>query len=336
MANKKSDLVGWVTIKGVHFPKWKDGTIGWQNGEEHNESKTTIKETKEVDKIKPTNLQVFKENSNQLTKALEEAKKQNALEMHYTDATGQTYTYYWDGAKFTRDKINQDMAKKYGKKSGVYETSFKKPENWSDEIAKSSTESKNSRYDIHKLEQDKKYGNDIELSGEVSFNDLMRATRDTNHIHFDKGVSYSLKGKNPPYGDNKKSDLVDRLNEYKVNDVVVDMYRDKSGANDLKRMQEAGFEIQAYYKGKNQGNIPARDYYYMKRKNTSTSGTVSRNSRYDTSKASGKIGGKITTRKQLDDETQKYRAQGYSIITFGNNRRELEKNGKIIVLEIKK
>lgn len=36
MANKKhqGEPVGWVTIKGVHFPKWKDGTIGWQSGEE--------------------------------------------------------------------------------------------------------------------------------------------------------------------------------------------------------------------------------------------------------------------------------------------------------------
>lgn len=236
----KGEPIKWITVKGRHLPVYADGTIGI--GFEHEKESNvdlvkefelkkeeyantpfnqvakrnelrewliknqnayhTQKKAEDVSKINPTNLQVFKENSNQLTKALEEAKKQNALEMHYTDATGQTYTYYWDGAKFTRDKINQDMAKKYGKKSGVYEASFKKPANWSDEIAKSSIESKNSRY--------------------------------------------------------------------------------------------------------------------------------------DTSKASGKIGGKITTRKQLDDETQKYRAQGYSIITFGNNRRELEKNGKIIVLEIKK
>ena len=26
--------VGWVTIRGKHFPKWADGTIGWQQGEE--------------------------------------------------------------------------------------------------------------------------------------------------------------------------------------------------------------------------------------------------------------------------------------------------------------
>lgn len=34
---KKSDKgepVGWVTVKGKHFPKWADGTIGWQDGQE--------------------------------------------------------------------------------------------------------------------------------------------------------------------------------------------------------------------------------------------------------------------------------------------------------------
>ena len=31
--------VGWVTIRGVHFPKWKDGTIGWQQGEESTSKK---------------------------------------------------------------------------------------------------------------------------------------------------------------------------------------------------------------------------------------------------------------------------------------------------------
>ena len=32
--HKGEEPTGWVTIKGVHFPKWKDGTIGWQSGEE--------------------------------------------------------------------------------------------------------------------------------------------------------------------------------------------------------------------------------------------------------------------------------------------------------------
>lgn len=34
--------VGWVTIRGVHFPKWKDDTIGWQQGEEATTKKKGI------------------------------------------------------------------------------------------------------------------------------------------------------------------------------------------------------------------------------------------------------------------------------------------------------
>lgn len=216
--HKGEEPVGWVTVKGVHFPKWKDGTIGWDNGEE----------------------KLSSHSQHDFQKAIREAKTKEDISKIIKEA---------GNSGLSEEAMNKVMGTAYDRGQEL----------------KESTQSK--------------------LSGEVSFNDLMRATRDTNHIHFDKVVSYSLKGKNPPYGDNKKRDLVDRLNEYKVNDVVVDMYRDKSGANDLKRMQDAGFEIQAYYKGKNQGNIPARDYYYMKRKNTSASETVSKNSRYDTSRS---------------------------------------------------
>lgn len=38
----KGEPVGWVTIKGKHFPKWADGTIGWQDGQEE-ESKNSNK-----------------------------------------------------------------------------------------------------------------------------------------------------------------------------------------------------------------------------------------------------------------------------------------------------
>ena len=38
MAKKSShegeEPVSWVTVKGKHFPKWKDGSIGWQEGQE--------------------------------------------------------------------------------------------------------------------------------------------------------------------------------------------------------------------------------------------------------------------------------------------------------------
>lgn len=51
MASKKNDKgepVGWVTVKGKHFPKWADGTIGWQDGEESSPGKTTTKDAKKV------------------------------------------------------------------------------------------------------------------------------------------------------------------------------------------------------------------------------------------------------------------------------------------------
>ena len=88
------------------------------------------KESKPSTKKKPTALEAFKENSRQLNVALEEGQKRNALEVHYTDMTGKLYKSYWNGAKFTADKVKQDMAKKYGKKAGIYKTSFKKPKEW--------------------------------------------------------------------------------------------------------------------------------------------------------------------------------------------------------------
>lgn len=36
--------VGWVTVKGVHFPKWADGSIGWDSGTEKKDFKTMKKE----------------------------------------------------------------------------------------------------------------------------------------------------------------------------------------------------------------------------------------------------------------------------------------------------
>lgn len=45
MASKKNDKgepVGWVTVKGKHFPKWADGTIGWQDGQEEKEASKIV------------------------------------------------------------------------------------------------------------------------------------------------------------------------------------------------------------------------------------------------------------------------------------------------------
>ena len=38
-SHKGEEPVGWVTVEGKHFPKWKDGTIGWQDGQEESPKK---------------------------------------------------------------------------------------------------------------------------------------------------------------------------------------------------------------------------------------------------------------------------------------------------------
>ena len=100
------------------------------------------------------------------------------------------------------------------------------------------------------------------IKGNVSFAEIVRAS--DNSISFSKVVTVLPGGKMPQTG--KKGDLETLVNRNGINDVVVHMYRDRSGANDLKRMQSIGFEIVAQYKGKSSSSIPAEDYYYMKRK----------------------------------------------------------------------
>lgn len=160
------DVERWVTVRGKRIPVLKDGTLGVGKDDEPNinteagmakkmfgksfseltdsqkdevtnavinhkpTSKNERYNTSRVGKKKPTALEAFKENSRQLNVALEEGQKRNALEVHYTDMTGKVYKHYWNGAKFVADKIKQDMAKKYGKKAGIYKASFKKPKEW--------------------------------------------------------------------------------------------------------------------------------------------------------------------------------------------------------------
>lgn len=65
----------------------------------------------------------------------------------------------------------------------------------------------------------------------------------------------------------KKSDLGQMLDDNNMKRIVVNMYRDRSGANDLKRLFNLGFQIQAEYKGADTGSrVPPRDYYYMIRR----------------------------------------------------------------------
>ena len=99
------------------------------------------------------------------------------------------------------------------------------------------------------------------LSGEVSFEAIINAS--DNKVTFNKFNTATL---NRRMIQTKKNEIGDILNQYGITEFVGNMYRDRSGANDLKRIQNAGFEIVATYKGKPQGEIPARDYYYFKKK----------------------------------------------------------------------
>lgn len=81
-------------------------------------------------KKRPTSLEAFKENSNQFVQALKEAEKQGALEFEFTDMTGKVFHRWWDGAKFVDRKVSQSMERRYGKRSGTFKSSFRKPDDW--------------------------------------------------------------------------------------------------------------------------------------------------------------------------------------------------------------
>ena len=101
------------------------------------------------------------------------------------------------------------------------------------------------------------------VRGDVSFAEIVKAS--PNSISFGKTVTVMPDGKMPQSG--RKSDLGDLISKNNIKDVTVHMYRDRSGANDLQRMKDLGFEIVAQYKGKStSSSIPPVDYYYMKKR----------------------------------------------------------------------
>lgn len=117
MTKKKEEreVEKWITVNGRHVPVYKDASV------------------ESSDKIKPSALTVFKENARQMNEALEEATRQRALEVHFTDVTGKTFKRWWDGASWTDKKVSQEMLKRYssyGKYVGVFKSSFKKPKDW--------------------------------------------------------------------------------------------------------------------------------------------------------------------------------------------------------------
>ena len=102
------------------------------------------------------------------------------------------------------------------------------------------------------------------ISGDVSFPEIINAS--PNAISFSKIVTISPKGYMPESG--KKGDLGYLVDKYKINEVVMHTRRGRVGANDLKRMQDLGFKIQAQYKDTQEPGTatPPMDYYYMIRK----------------------------------------------------------------------
>lgn len=102
------------------------------------------------------------------------------------------------------------------------------------------------------------------ISGDVSFPEIINAS--PNAISFSKIVTISPKGYMPESG--KKGDLGYLVDKYRINEVVMHTRRGRAGANDLKRMQDLGFAIQAQHKGTQEPGTatPPMDYYYMIRK----------------------------------------------------------------------
>ena len=105
-------------------------------------------------------------------------------------------------------------------------------------------------------------GSTKEIKGDVTFSEIYNASK--NHVTFDKMNTILPDGYIPETG--KKGEIGSLLEKYNIKEFVGSMYRDRSGANDLKRMQSLGFEVQARYLGEPQGNIPPKDYYFFKKK----------------------------------------------------------------------
>lgn len=102
-------------------------------------------------------------------------------------------------------------------------------------------------------------------SGEISFQDMMAISASSlsqGSVSFDKTTTVM-----PNIGaavSGKKGDLGQMLANAKMDRFVGNMYRDKSGANDLKRLADLGYKIQAEYHAPNTGSaIPPRDYYFF-------------------------------------------------------------------------
>ena len=108
----------------------------------------------------------------------------------------------------------------------------------------------------------------VKTAGDVSFDDMMAIANSNltdSSSSFSRTVTVLPKGYVPESG--KKSDLATLVNKYNIRNTVVNMYRDRAGANDLQRLFNLGFQIQAQYKDTaSPGSaIPPKDYYFLVR-----------------------------------------------------------------------
>lgn len=78
----------------------------------------------------PSALEAFKENSNQLSKALREGKARRAAVVEFSDITGKVVKRYWDGSTY-RDRPNSMYNSLSNKDmSGTFKSKFKEPQEW--------------------------------------------------------------------------------------------------------------------------------------------------------------------------------------------------------------
>ena len=112
----------------------------------------------------------------------------------------------------------------------------------------------------------------VKASSDVEFADMLNSVK--YHLTFNKGADLIFD--NRVVSSNKRN-IGQLLDKYKVDDVVVDVYRDNAGKRDLQRMQDVGFEIQEEFLGENPSNseLPPHDFYHMVRNKNSVKSSKS-------------------------------------------------------------
>lgn len=98
----------------------------------------------------------------------------------------------------------------------------------------------------------------------VDFTTIIRSS--DNMIHSGKNFTISPKGYRPEMVN--KSDIANAIERYNIEEFVMDAYRDRTGANDIKRIEALGYEIDKQYLGtvQNGSKIPPMDYFHFRKR----------------------------------------------------------------------